>query len=217
MDAPNSIEHDEVSEDTPIGQVSEDILADNASSTVLNTIVLHDSGDITLLVGSGKVQQPVLVSSPVLQIASPVWKAMCGEHWKESEAHEIPLPDDDVEAMLIVLRIVHLKFHDLPEKKGMSFNTLYKLAIVCDKYDLVQVVRPFLDLHCWAQSYIYPTHTRSHHPAWLFVAWTFGYTESFEALACDMVNTVTVGPDGFMYDQSEGLIDEVFPLDIIGM
>jgi hypothetical protein len=92
--------------------------------------------------------------------------------WAESEASEIALRDDDMDAMLLVLRIAHLRFHDLPKK--LEFGPLLNLAVVCDKYDLVRMVRPFLDLHGWAKPHDYHQ-GKSWYPSWLFVAWTFGY------------------------------------------
>lgn len=154
------------------------------------TIVLHDFGDVTLLVGTGETQQPVLTSSSTLRLASPVWRAMFGQRWAESESSEVPFPDDDVEAMLLVLRIAHLRFQELPQKHGISFNSLLNLAFVCDKYDLVRMVRPFLDLHCWAQPFLHMTDPKTCQPAWLFIAWTFGYSESFDALAKRLVRAV---------------------------
>jgi hypothetical protein len=146
------------------------------------TICLHDFGDVTLLIGPDEDPQPVLVSISTLRLASPVWKAMFETRWVESEASEIPLPDDDVDAMLLVLRIAHLRFHELP--KTLEYKALFNLAVVCDKYDLVHLVRPFLDLWSWAKPYFYTAgQSNSFDPSWLFVAWTFGYTESFRSLA----------------------------------
>ena len=80
------------------------------------TIVLHDGGDVMLLVGrAGNVQQPIQASKTAISLASSVWKAMFSRAWAEHEASEIPLIEDDVEAMLLVFRIAHLRFQDLPK------------------------------------------------------------------------------------------------------
>jgi hypothetical protein len=161
------------------------------------TIRLHDSGDVTLLIGYGDDRKRVLVSTTVLRLASPVWKAMFGARWAESEASEIDLSHDDADAMLLVLRIAHLQFHDLA--KGLKYRALLDLAVVCDKYDLIHLVRPFLDLYGWAKPYTYTLRQPIRHtarpiqyPGWLFIAWTFGYIESFCALAKQMSCTVEV-------------------------
>jgi hypothetical protein len=59
--------------------------------------------------------------------------------------------------MLLVLRIAHLQFKEIPQGNGLTIDALLSLAVVCDKYDLVSMVRPFLDLHCWALKVTYLT------------------------------------------------------------
>jgi hypothetical protein len=56
----------------------------------------------------------------------------------------MPLPDDDEMALLVVLRAAHLQFHQLPPASPMPFHRLLNLAVVCEKYDTMKVVRPFL-------------------------------------------------------------------------
>jgi hypothetical protein len=139
--------------------------------------------------------------------------------WVESKAHEILFPDDDPESMLIVLRIAHLKFQDLPAKKGLEALALHKLAVVCDKYDLVSLVRPFVDLHCWAEKFFYPKLFMSGWAGWLFVAWTFGYTQSFNNLARDMASGILVNTlFGTVSYAFNGYINEAsLPEHILGM
>jgi hypothetical protein len=164
------------------------------STNLQRTIVLHDKGDAILLVGPGDSPQPILVSKTAMSMASPVWKAMFDrQRWTESSATEIPFPDDDVDAMLIVLRIAHLRFSDLPSEKPFKLRDLLQLAVLCDKYDVVKLVRPFLDLHHWTRGLIPNVETRINcHPSWLFIAWTFGYKDTFVALAKHLVSTLAL-------------------------
>ena len=67
-----------------------------------------------------------------------------------NKATKIPFPDDDVGVMLIVLCVPHLRFHELPKKNGLTRDALLALAVVCDQYNIVPLVRPFLDLYGWA-------------------------------------------------------------------
>ncbi len=135
-----------------------------------STIFLHDNGDVVMLT-IGKTKLSVAASRTVLTILSPVFKAMLAGGFREAGAtiSQIPLPDDDPDALLLLLRIAHLKFKDLPDT--LSFRALYKLAVVCDKYDAVGAVRPFWDKfggpflsHIKEQGY----------EEWLYIAWTFG-------------------------------------------
>ena len=162
------------------------------------TIVLHVDGDVRLVVGkAGGIQQPIQASKTVMSLASPVWKAMFSRVWAEHEASEIPLPDDDIEATLLVLRIAHLQFQDLPKKSKLTLSRLLDLAVICDKYDLVRLVHPFLDLNQWAQPW-FPIGTvgAQYKPELLFIAWTFGYSREFELLAKHFVTHLRVEADG---------------------
>jgi hypothetical protein len=106
-----------------------------------STIVLHHDSDLSFLIGEAECQQRVLVASQVPTLASPVFAKILTDIWEESDADEIPRPADDPEAMLLMLRIVHLKFNDLPTER--AFNALHKFALLCHKYDTVSSVRPF--------------------------------------------------------------------------
>ena len=91
-------------------------------------------------------QQTLLVSSAVMRIASPVWRRMLNPqgHFMESQRSlthgEADFPDDDPDALLCVLRIAHLQFRKIP--KTLNYAELLNLAILCDKYDTVAIVRP---------------------------------------------------------------------------
>jgi hypothetical protein len=140
---------------------------------------------------------------------------MFDRHWVESKASEIPLPDDEPEAMMIVLRIAHLHFKDIPGKAGLSFQTLFNVAVLCDKYDLVHIVRPFVDLHCWAERFFFGAEP-SYYPGWLFVAWKFGYAENFEELARHLSMSMTVRNDGKLGAEGHGIQTAEYPPDILG-
>lgn len=161
------------------------------------TIVLYDGGDVTLIVGKADgIQQPIQASKTAMSLASPVWKAMFSQAWAEHDAPEIPLPEDDIEAILLVLRIAHLRFEDLPKKEHLTFSRLLDLAVICDKYDLVCLVEPFLDLNQWARPWL-PIGTLKHcRPELLFIAWTFGHSESFNMLAKHFTMLLRVEADG---------------------
>ena len=94
-------------------------------------------------------QQTFVVSSAVMRIASPVWKTMFDPqgHFMDSQrsfTHGVmDLPEDNADALLCVLRIAHLQFRRVPER--LDYAGLLNLAIICDKYDTVAIVRPVSD------------------------------------------------------------------------
>ena len=54
-------------------------------------------------------------------------------HWAQQSSGGIfNLPEDDPDALLILLRIAHLRFSDLPD--ALVYQHLLQLAILCDKY-----------------------------------------------------------------------------------
>jgi len=88
------------------------------------------------------------VSSKVLSLCSPVFKAMINGSFKEGielaekraspEPYILSLPEDDVEATAIFCRILHFKFNEIPEKP--TTICLEKLAFLCDKYQCISTM-----------------------------------------------------------------------------
>jgi hypothetical protein len=63
--------------------------------------------------------------------------------YKVSKSKQLDFTEDDRDALLILLEIAHLKFENIPEKP-MSLESLFYLAVLCDKYDCVKLLRPWL-------------------------------------------------------------------------
>lgn len=183
------------------------------------TIILDDSGDATLLVGTDSAGlQPVQVSSTAMTLASPVWKAMFERHRKENGAIEVPLRDDEVDALYIALRIAHLRFHEIPRKDGLTIDALLELAVVCARYDIVKLVRPFLDLYGWAQCHYPDTDSGERcDPAWFYVAWTFGYKDSFQRLTRFTVKKLGLDDDGNAIMDDGQKLPKYMPPGLLGM
>lgn len=94
--------------------------------------VLDPAGDVQLSTET----QTFLVSSKVMCLASPVWRAMFdpqGPWAKRSSTGPFSLPEDDPDALLTILRIAHLHFSDLPDAL-VVYQHLLQLAVLCDKY-----------------------------------------------------------------------------------
>lgn len=149
------------------------------------TIHLDSSGDLRLLVkDTGQQWKTIAVSSNAMCLASPVWRAMLDPkgHFKEAKEREIEFPEDDLEALLIVLRIAHLQFRQLPE--SVTFQGLVKLAVVCDKYDTVGAIRK------WLPEWLAPWNEHdlsSGYEEWLSIAWTNGDCVKFQKLTRHLI------------------------------
>lgn len=114
-------------------------------------IEIDRNGDVTLQLtknlpdGSDDGMRSLLVSSKVLELASPVFAVMLSPRFREGQRSAggkldpIPLPDDDAEAVTILCHIFHFNYAALPAKPELK---LFKnLALLCDKYDCVAPLR----------------------------------------------------------------------------
>jgi hypothetical protein len=104
-------------------------------------------GAVVLTCDGGQLQ----VSSHVLALASPVFAAMFGPHFKEgntlatSSSVDISLPDDDLTSMIVVCKVLHHKQETVPDDLLTQDATLTaKLTKLCDKYDVKSKLRPMV-------------------------------------------------------------------------
>ena len=116
-----------------------------------------------------------------------------------------------------MLRIAHLRFHDLPQKHGLTLDAVLRLAVVCDKYDLVRLVRRFLDLHDWAKMFLPDVGSETNcSPSWFFIAWTFEYKDSFEDLATYVVRRTRLDVRGDAIMENGQEFSEDIPPGLLG-
>jgi len=129
-----------------------------------------------------------------MTLASPVWKVMFDpqSRFKEATEKEVRFLDDDPDMLLLLLRIAHLQFQELPS--SLTYRQLLGLAALCDKYDTVHLARPWL--RQWEQPRSSPTNCFQQENS-IFIAWTFGDVETFEKwakhLAMECYTTPTPG------------------------
>ena len=182
------------------------------------TIPIDLQGDLTLIVGSGSEVCPVMmnslwtpvqayivwqmlisfalrqaksfrVSSSAMKLASPVWRAMLSVQngFKEStHAEDVVFPDDDCHSIFVLLLACHLRFQDIPDK--LEFAQLVALSVVCDKYDCISLIRP------WLSTWMSPWKHRVAQPgfeAWAFIAWVVGDEDTFKRATDHIVLTCT--------------------------
>ncbi|KAF3914452.1 hypothetical protein AA313_de0201892 [Arthrobotrys entomopaga] len=122
--------------------------------------------------------------------ASPVWARLLAsdngfsqlptEMFGDSKISVLSLPEDDADAMLVLLRIMHYKNQTIP--KSLTYSELLQIAIICDKYNCDNLVFP------WARTWIngllndpYHEYRNYGHEGWLFIGTVF--RSSSEALA----------------------------------
>ncbi|KAM3421011.1 hypothetical protein BST61_g1435 [Cercospora zeina] len=97
-------------------------------------------GDVKLICGSEENENliHIIVSSVVLSLGSPVFKAMLGAHFKEGTTLatgaqlELPLPEDSPRAMLAICEVMHMKS---VTRAAPSVDQLVKIVMLVDKYD----------------------------------------------------------------------------------
>jgi hypothetical protein len=90
-----------------------------------------------------------VVSSKVLSLASPVFRAILNGKFKESvdfgekkaasEQYTLRLEGDDYEATALFCRVTHFKANDITDRPTTA--CLEKLAYLCDKYQCVGAVK----------------------------------------------------------------------------
>jgi hypothetical protein len=125
----------------PEGPAHEDILE------------IDPSGDVLFSVGSSPPNARLLVSSKVLSLTSPVFDAMFSPHFKEGShlspevPSEVPLPDDEPEAMTVLCNCLHFRNGHVP--RNVDFPLLRSLAVLCDKYNCAKSIFPWSIL--WLQ------------------------------------------------------------------
>lgn len=123
--------------------------------------------------------------------------------------------EDDADALLLLLRIAHLDF--ISVKKQLSVAELYNLAILCDKYDCVHLVKPWVDE--WS---LWVAHGARHQVGGellskrLFIAWSFGRIEDFRASASVLLMQSGTDKNGQLLDLEGEVIPEVMPPGVIG-
>ena len=125
-------------------------------------------------------------------------------------SREVRFAEDDPSALLLVLRIAHLQFRQIPAT--LNYKQLLNLALVCDKYDTVELVRP------WLPRWEKPLRQFAFEPnqeEWLFIAWTFGDTEIYKELASTIVSDSTTDEVGQCF-RSGRLLGNNMPPGAIG-
>ena len=138
-------------EDIPIGEMKQetdlDALEDKFAAC---THEISPNGDVNLDLTTDAPLR-IVVSSQIMSFCSPVFAKMLDSTFKEGlqnhhgpGRHRIYLPDDNAQAMLRLCRVFHHTTHE-GCSKTLQPTTWRKLADLCDKYDCVNIMRPWLN------------------------------------------------------------------------
>lgn len=179
-------------------------------------ITLDALGDLLLLVDEGEHQVTFRVSTKAMCLASPVWRVMLDPSGPFKEAHpendQVLFPEDDAQALQIVLCIAHLEFHSIPE--NLSFTQLLNLAIICDKYDTGRLILPWFSK--WKKSFK-DSAVKLGHEQSLLIAWVFRDLETFKRVADALVRSTCVNSQGeCLPNEGFAPLGEYMPPGIIG-
>ena len=182
------------SDDKPDAKLNPDILSTSNDLSCqpppspIGTINIDPDGDIYLLVGDDKKSKRFHVSSHAMRLASPVWSAMLSPKYgfKESVSgtEDIAFAEDNLEAFFIVLLASHLKFQAIPVHT--STELLVAICGICDKYDCVSVLGPWMS--AWVDAWL-PHGDPVDFGRQVFVAWVVGDTTSFKNIIEGLVDT----------------------------
>lgn len=167
--------------------------------------IMDPAGDLCLKVG--RYSRPGLfvthvqaivtsftVCSRSLARASPVFNTMLFGSFKESRGREVStpnwsvdLPDDDAEAMELLLNIIHANFSMIPDKFPSLQGTerLYQIAVLADKYDCIDLLRPWVKT--WILGSMYQASGLLRLRQWAWISWVLGDLCRFEDTLRDMV------------------------------
>ncbi|KAF2491510.1 hypothetical protein BU16DRAFT_565211 [Lophium mytilinum] len=118
------------------------------SDTASEMIVLHKHGDVIFELGKGdEPPARLLVSSHVLTMVSPVFRAMFTGGFAESQGISsaspriVSLPDDDRDAMELICRVLHFDTAAIPRK--LNLFAVVDVVVLSDKYNCTAALRPY--------------------------------------------------------------------------
>ena len=177
--------------------VFEEVLLDDSSCDEAE----EDNGD-----GARRTRAKGLrVSSVHLIVSSRIFRAMFKTHpMREAESLrtrssvEVPLPDDDYDAVRILMDIIHLRTKSVPQR--VSLQTMIALATLVDKYEWHDAVRPYIEgwmVHLPFTLKIFSSKLKY----WLWIAYVFQLPDLFRK--CTAIAT-TDGSEPFAVRDEEG-------------
>ena len=179
--------------------------------------ICDPDGDRQIIAGPDGSQEIFTVSSYAMSLACKPWKAMLGKGSRFVEASisqttPIPFPEDNVEALAVLLNACHLEFTRVPVV--IELEQLYNLAVICDKYDASKLVVPWL--HRWTGDNRISSMSSAFLAERLFISWAFGDQKAFRDIAEFLIKNMRRLTGGkFMLD-GKLIGDDRMPPNVFG-
>ena len=181
-----------------------------------NTIFVDQHGDLELVVGTGEESRTFRVSTNVMRLTSPVWRAMLSTEYNFIEASNtsrvITFPEDDVASVFIVLLAGHLRFLEMPRR--IDKETLMDVCVLCDKYDCITVLRPWLP--DWVSHVLNSFDKREFLSGWAMIAWVTGQNELFKTATNELVMSCNVDDTQQCLERSGTSLEGRLPCGLSG-
>lgn len=192
-------------------------------------VVLDPRGELHLEVSHGTDTKTLRVCPYTMARSSEVWDAILFGSSAEAQPRPVvgqpwtvSFPNDNIPAMVILLRIIHGDLRNVPSELGLE--DLFDVTILANKYKMTAVLSP------WANTWIAPSRASTlammdQHPCdsatimeWtkkkLWIAWELGDTILFE-LTCKKIMKDWVNEEhGSLY--IPGLSLALVPRSILG-
>jgi hypothetical protein len=125
-----------------------------STETRVNSLVLAPEGDVILVVGAKKFR--IRADSLFLKRHSPAFAALLGPNFREgqdlnaSSPKEIPLPDDDPDAMTAICATMYHAFDQIPRSPATNF--VLNIVRHADKYNCYDVLTLPSQVYGWLKS-----------------------------------------------------------------
>ena len=182
-----------------------------------STIHMDPNGDLDLAIGLDKGLRTFRVSSAMICRASPVWRTMLTNGFKESYPGSSPVefPEDNVLAFFVVLLATHLRFPEIPRQ--ISLEQFEEICLLCDKYDCIVVLQPLLDN--WKMQLNFRDE-QGYQPelykSWAWIGWTTGDETIIRRVKNYYIHRSRTNTIKKLLDEENQILDGDLPLGLLG-
>ena len=115
----------------------------------------------------------------------------------------VKLPADNPDALRVCLRAVHCKFDVIPP--SVPQNAIFNLVILCDKYDMVGLLKPFWDQ--WVRALPPASGDPMSFIHRLWISRTLGYQECYEMTLMKLITQLRIDGKGGIF--LEGCVEDL--------